>query len=69
MEKQRVSHAEPDHLEREVPQIESHERQGIISSFKQNPKIVLYSFGACMSALLWGFDMGKYCLTCQYGTC
>jgi hypothetical protein len=27
-------------------------------SAKNNPKVILYSVGACASSMLWGFDIG-----------
>jgi hypothetical protein len=31
--------------------------------FKDNPKIILYSIASCMSALLWGYDIGTSAIT------
>lgn len=27
-------------------------------SAKKNPKVIMYSIGACASSMLWGFDIG-----------
>lgn len=30
------------------------------ASAKKNPKVILYSVAACVSSMLWGFDIGTY---------
>jgi hypothetical protein len=33
--------------------------EGAWASAKKNPKVILYSVAACVSSMLWGFDIGK----------
>ena len=32
--------------------------EGAWASAKKNPKVILYSVAACVSSMLWGFDIG-----------
>ncbi|KAJ5778741.1 hypothetical protein N7520_001987 [Penicillium odoratum] len=33
-------------------------KEGACASAKKNPKVIMYSIGACASSMLWGFDIG-----------
>lgn len=33
--------------------------EGTWASAKKNPKVILYSISACVSSMLWGFDIGE----------
>jgi hypothetical protein len=33
--------------------------EGAWASAKKNPKVILYSIAACVSSMLWGFDIGE----------
>jgi hypothetical protein len=35
------------------------EEEGAWASAKKNPKVIFYSMAACISSMLWGFDIGK----------
>lgn len=51
------------------PQQSGETKEGAWSSAKKNPKVIMYSVTACISSMLWGFDIGtcpsvhieKYC--------
>jgi len=38
----------------------SQEEQTYLEALKQNPKVVFFSLGSCISSMLWGFDTGIY---------
>jgi hypothetical protein len=41
---------------------QTHERveeEGAWASAKKNPKVIFYSMAACISSMLWGFDIGE----------
>ncbi|KAK9859883.1 maltose permease [Penicillium brevicompactum] len=38
-------------------------KEGAWSSAKENPKVIMYSVTACISSMLWGFDIGVNSIT------
>ncbi|KAJ5726635.1 uncharacterized protein N7483_007992 [Penicillium malachiteum] len=38
-------------------------KEGAWTSAKKHPKVILYSMAACMSSMLWGFDVGVNSIT------
>lgn len=45
-----------------VSQAHGSVEEGAWASAKKNPKVILYSTAACVSSMLWGFDIGKITL-------
>ncbi|OKP13340.1 hypothetical protein PENSUB_942 [Penicillium subrubescens] len=42
-----------------VSQVHEGVEEGAWASAKKNPKVILYSIAACVSSMLWGFDIGE----------
>lgn len=40
------------------PQERAQVQETTWESAKKNPKVIMYSIGACASSMLWGFDIG-----------
>lgn len=54
---EKMEHAAADMVETVSPTLECVD-EGAWASAKKNPKVILYSVAACVSSMLWGFDIG-----------